>query len=68
MNQYYTNVGEDLSKHFKDSWVESDFFEALNKTEFSFNFITESVIKSILKLLPVKKILLYRIFKFSNNT
>ena len=55
MNQYCTKEGEDLSKHFKDSWVENDLFEALNKTEFSFNVITESVIKNILKLLPVNK-------------
>ena len=40
---------------FKDPWVESDFFEALNKTEFLFNFITENVIKNILKLLPINK-------------
>ena len=33
----------------------TEFFEALNKREFSFNFITESVIKNILKLMPLNK-------------
>ena len=55
MNQYYTHVGENLSKNFKENWVENEFFEALNKREFSFNFITESVIKNILKMMPLNK-------------
>ena len=36
MNQYYTHVGENLSKNFKENWVENEFFEALNKREFFF--------------------------------
>ena len=52
MNQYYTNVGEKLSANFKEPWMSNGFFEALHKTEFSFNFITENVIKNILKALP----------------
>ena len=55
INQYYTNVGDTLSVKFKDVWVESEFFEALNKTGFSFGFITENVIKNILHALPTNK-------------
>ena len=53
MNRYYTEVGVNLASNFKDNWEGNEFFEELEKTEFSFNFITENVIKNILKLLPV---------------
>ena len=55
MNQYYTNVGDKLSRKFKKEWVSNGFFDTLNKIEFSFNFITENVIKNILKTLPLNK-------------
>ena len=55
MNRYYTHVGENSSKNFKENWVEIEFFEELNKRQFSFNFITESMIKNILKLMPLNK-------------
>ena len=55
MNQYYTNIGGKLSMNFKEPWVVNGFFEALNKTKFSFNFITENVIRNILKVLPLNE-------------
>ena len=55
MNRYYTSVGEKLSVNFKENWVRNGFFDELNKIEFSFNFITENVIKNILKTLPLNK-------------
>ena len=55
MNRYYTHVCENLYTNFKENWVENEFFETLNKREFAFNFITESVIKNILKMMPLNK-------------
>ena len=47
--------GKIAADYMNQYLVENEFFEALNARKFSFNFITESVIKNILKMMPLNK-------------
>ena len=55
MNDYYINMRANLAKDFKSSWEPSAFFDVLNVTGFSFNFVTTNVVIGVLKSLPINK-------------
>ena len=55
MNEYYVNVGKKLNVKFDTTWKPSTYLENLNVTKFSFQFVTENVVKNVLKFLLVNK-------------
>ena len=60
MNNYYINMGPTLAKTFLHTWEPNEYLNSLKfrlpyKKRFSFSFVSENVIRSILKALPINK-------------